>query len=175
MILYILEIWSYLQLPVVWYLFKRFAKRNVAGDMLAGVIIGIFLEFATEPLWIYHFKFTIYRDIPPGILFGWCVMFTMVVFISEKLYCAVFKTSAIAEHDKRIFLFDLIGGILGGMPFEIIGAKLGVWDYNWDVLNWNWGNVPLLNMPAEVLASYALLMLIAPTFVRYWQGSFEKP
>ncbi len=47
----ILEAWFYLQVPVTWYVFRRFARRNVLGELMAGTIIGCFIEFATEPLW----------------------------------------------------------------------------------------------------------------------------
>lgn len=173
MIPMLLEIWSYLQIPVVWYLFKRLAKRNVRGDILAGIIIGIFIEFATEPLWNYHFNFTIYKDVPLGVILGWGVMFTLVTFVSEKLYLGILKRDSIKPYDKRIFLFDLLSAILIALPIETLGVKSGVWDYNYSILNWNWGNIPILNMPYEALVGYCLLMLIAPTFVRYWEGSFE--
>jgi hypothetical protein len=168
-----MEIYSYLQIPMYIYLFKRFANRNVVGDIIAGTMIGCFIEFATEPLWDYHFKITIYKDIPPCIILGWGVMFTLVVFLSEKLYMKLLKKPAIEPYDKRIFLFDVFGAAAIGLPLETLGLKSGVWDYRTDLLNWNWGLVPFFKMPYEALFGYCLLMLIAPTFVRYWQGSFE--
>lgn len=171
--LIIWEIWSYAQLPLVWYIFKRFAKRNVFGDMVAGTIIGCFLEFSTEPLWNYHFHFTIYKDVPPSIIMGWGMMFTITTFFSEKLYCKVLKQFQIRPYDKKIFFFDLITAAAIALPLEALGLKSGVWDYNYGILNWNWGVIPFIKMPAEALFGYCLLMLIAPTFVRYWQGSFE--
>ena len=89
--LILLEIFAYVQIPLYWYLFKRFANRNVAGDMLAGTIIGAFNEFVTEPLWDYHFRITIYKDTPLAVVLGWGVMFTLVVFVSEKLYCWILR------------------------------------------------------------------------------------
>ncbi|HRY29246.1 MAG TPA: hypothetical protein P5079_04320 [Elusimicrobiota bacterium] len=167
------EIWSYLQLPVIWYLFRRFAKKNVFGDMVAGAMIGAFIEFSTEPLWTYHFRLTIYKDVPLSVVLGWGVMFTLVVFVSEKLYCWILKKTAIDPYDKKIFLFDVLGAALVGLPLETVGLKSGVWDYNYDVLQWNWGTIPFFNMPYEALMGYCLLMLLGPTFVRYWQGAFE--
>jgi len=167
------EIWSYVQVPIYIWLFKRYANRNVIGDIIAGSMIGCFIEFATEPLWDYHFMFTIYKDIPPSIIIGWGVMFMLVVFLSEKLYCWVLKKKKIIPYDKRIFIFDVVGAVLIGFPLETIGLKAGIWDYRYDLLQWDWGTVPYFNMPYEALVGYALLMLIAPTFVRYWQGAFE--
>src|SRR5688572_22489715 len=132
--LIIWEIWSYVQLPLLWYLFKRFAHRNVLGEMVAGTVIGCFLEFATEPLWDYHFRFTIYKDIPPSIIMGWGMMFTLTTFFSEKLYCKILKLPAIVAGDKRIFIFDLITAALIALPLEALGLKSGVWDYRYDRL-----------------------------------------
>ena len=166
------EIWSFIQLPVLWYVFKRLAHRNVAGTMLAGAMIGAFIEFSTEPLWDYHFRLTIYKDIPLGVVLGWGVMFTLVTFVSEKLYCAILKKKELIPFDKRILIFDVMAAVLVGLPLEAIGVKSRLWDYNKHILNWSWGDIPIFNMPYEALVGYALLMLIGPTFVRYWQEPF---
>ena len=166
------EIWSYLQIPVVWWMFWKFAHRKVGGSMAAGAIIGCFLEFSTEPLWNYHFRFTIYKDIPPGVILGWGVLFTLVTFASEKMYMKILKVPGVIPHDKRIFLFDVVAAIAIAFPMETIGLKQGVWDYNYDILKWNWGTVPFFHMPYEAVLGYALLMLVAPTFIRYWRGYF---
>lgn len=168
------EIWAYVQVVLVWYLFKQFANRNVVGDMTAGVLIGLGLEFITEPLWDYHFLINYYKDTPVAVPLSWGVMFTLVVFVSEKMYCKFMEKPAIRPYDKRIFVFDLTAGLLLGMPMEMIGVKTGIWDYRFDLLNWNWGEAPLIHMPYEALFAYALVMFSAPTFVRFWQGAFES-
>src|SRR5882762_6592467 len=100
--LIIIEIISCLQIPVYWYAFKRFAHRNVIGDMIAGTMIGCFIEFSTEPLWQYHFKITVYKhNTPLSVVLGWGVMFTLVVFVSEKIYCWVLHRKTIEPYDKR--------------------------------------------------------------------------
>jgi hypothetical protein len=170
----LLEAVLYLQLPLTWYLFKRFAKRNVLGEMTAGVIIGAFNEFATEPLWDYHLYLNIYKDTPLAVVLGWGVMFTLVTFLSEKLYCALLKKTAIAPHDKRIFLFDVVSAAMVAFPLETLGLKTGIWTYRYDRLAWDWGQVPFFHMPWEALFGYCLFMLIGPTFVRYWERDFEE-
>jgi hypothetical protein len=168
------EIWSYLQIPIFWYLFRRFARRNIIGDIIAGAMIGVAIEIATAPSWIYHFKINFYKGAPLSVPLGWGVMFAQVVFLSEKLYCWVLKEKAVISHDKRIFFFDVLAGVLIGFPLEAMGLHAGVWDYNYSVLGWNMGRVPFFNMPIEALLGYAMLMLLAPTFVRHWQGPFNK-
>ena len=169
----IIEIILYLQIPVTWYLFRRFAKRNVTGEMIAGTMIGVFNEFATAPLWDYHLSINIYKHTPLAVVLGWGVMFTLVTFISEKLYCYFLKKDCIEAKDKRIFIFDVASAALVAFPLETLGIKLGIWNYRYDILQWNWGTVPFFNMPYEALVGYMLFMLIAPTFVRYWEKGFE--
>jgi len=174
MTLILIEVWSYVQIPVIWYLFKKLARRDVSGHMIAGTLIGAFLEFSTEPLWQYHFKITVYKhNTPLSVVTGWGVMFTLVVFLSEKLYCWFLKESTILPQDKRILFFDALGALLIGLPLETLGLKSGVWDYRNDILHWDWGIMPFFRMPYEALFGYTLLMLIAPTFVRYWEGVFS--
>ncbi|OGS18951.1 MAG: hypothetical protein A2219_07990 [Elusimicrobia bacterium RIFOXYA2_FULL_50_26] len=173
MILVIMEIWSYVQVPLCWFLFRKLARRNVLGDMAAGVIIGCFWEYSTDALWTYHFKFNIYGDIPPGVPLGWGVMFACAVFVSEKLYYFLFNKNTIEPHDKRIFLTDILSAVLIGLPFEKFGLATGVWEYHYEILHWSPARIPVFDMPYEVMIGYCLLMLIAPTFVRYWQGTFE--
>ena len=168
------EIWSYLQILLVWYCFRKFAKKNVLGDIIAGALLGLMIEFISEPFWDYHFAITIYKDIPLSVPFAWGMMFTLVTFTSKKLYCRILKKTAIVPYDKRIFLFDVLAGVCIGLPMETLGFKTGIWDYRYEILEWNWGNVPFFDMPYEALAGYALLMLVAPTFVRYWQSAFEN-
>lgn len=172
--LIIYEILSFLNIPVTWYLFKRFAKRDVTGDMIAGTMIGCFIEFSTEPLWQYHFKITVYKhNTPLAVVLGWGVMFTLVCYFSEKLYCKLFQRTSILPYDKRILLCDVLGGACVGLPLETIGIRAGIWNYRMDILQWNWGEIPFFHMPYEALVGYCLLMLIGPTFVRYWQQAFE--
>jgi hypothetical protein len=173
--LIVLEIVLYLQIPLTWYLFRRFARRNVIGEMMAGVMIGAFNEFATEPLWQYHLHITIYKhNTPLAVVLGWGVMFTLVTFISEKLYCAFLKRPHIEGKDKRIFVFDVLAAAMVAFPLETLGIKAGIWSYRYDRLGWDWGTVPFFKMPYEALFGYCLLMLVAPTFVRYWQRPFEE-
>ncbi|MCK5358203.1 MAG: hypothetical protein KAJ48_07390 [Elusimicrobiales bacterium] len=171
--LIIVEICFFLQIPLTWYLFKKFAKRNVLGQLMAGTMLGAFNEFATQPLWNYHLKINIYKDTPLCIVLGWGVMFTVVTFISEKLYCFFLKKEKIEDGDKRIFIFDVFAGSLFSFPMETILLKLGVWDYRYDLLNWNWGEIPFFKMPLEALFGYGLFMLIGPSFVRYWGKYFN--
>jgi len=144
--------------------------------MILGTLVGCFIEFSTEPLWDYHFAITVYKNNTPlAVVLGWGVMFTLVVNFSEKMYCWFLKKKSIIPNDIRILGFDVLGAVFIGLPLETLGVKAGVWDYRYDLLNWNWGTIPLFNMPREALVGYVLLMLIAPTYVRYWRGAFGDP
>ncbi len=172
MLLDVLEIWTYVQAPLTGWLFWKLAKRNVSGDLFAGMIVGVFVELSTEPLWDYHFHFTIYKDIPPGIIFGWGVLFTLSVYLSELLYKKMFKQVHIIPYDKRILLTDVLAAPLIALPFEKFGLMANVWSYNYSILGWSGKVIPVFNMPVEALVGYIFLMLIGPSFVRYWQDGF---
>lgn len=173
MTLRVLELIGLLQAPVMWWAFRRYFKRDMTGEMIASAIVGVVWEIATEPLWDYHFSITYYKDAPLAELTGWMVMFPLVILLSEKLYRTVLKKEKLLPHDKRIFLFDIISAQVICLPLEAAGAKLGVWTYRLDILGWHWGAIPFFDLPLEVPFGYSLLMLIAPTFIRYWQKDFE--
>jgi hypothetical protein len=172
--LILLEIYFFAQVPLVWYLFKRFAKRDVLGEMTAGVIIGAFNEFATAPLWAYHFRINIYKTTPLAVVLGWGVLFALVVFASEKLYQFLFKKPLTDIRDKRILLCDVVCAAAIAFPVETLSMRLGIWDYHYELLKWDWGTVPFFNMPYEALFGYCLLMLVGPSFVRLWERPFER-
>lgn len=173
MIVTIMEIWSFLQLPVAWLVFRKFAKRNVLGELIAGAIIGVFIEFSTEALWDYHFRITVYKDIPLCVILGWGLMFTLATYFSERLYRWVFRKDSVDDTDKRIFLTDAFSALAIALPLEKLGLVLGLWEYNPEIGQWEWGQIPFFDMPWEVLFGYTVLMLVGPTFVRHWERELE--
>lgn len=169
MTLRVLEVLSYAALPLSWYFFKRFANRDIAGELIAGTLLGTFIEFSTAPQLQYHFALTFYKHVPPSIPMAWGLMFSLAAFLGEKLYLLALRTDAVNTQDKRIMPCDMLAGIAVGLPLETLGCKAGVWDYNFQVLGWNWGQIPIFHMPYEALAGYALVMLVGPSLVRHWR------
>lgn len=169
----LMEILSYLVVFGVWLFFRRILKRDITGDMLIGTVLGVFSEFASEPLCDYYFSLTFYKDIPVIIPVAWGMMYAITVFISEKLYTRLTRLPAIRPGDKRVLALDVFSGMLVGFPLETIGTWAGIWTYNYNVVNWTMPRIPVLNMPLEALIAYGLLMLTGPTIVRYWEGAFE--
>src|SRR5437016_206357 len=102
------EIWSYAQIPVFWLLFRRWAKRDIAGDIVAGTLFGLYIEFSTAPLWTYHFKLTFYKNIPYSVPLGWGFMFALAVFVSEKLYLGLSRRKEVDARDIRILACDVV-------------------------------------------------------------------
>ena len=97
---------------------------------------------------------------------GWGMMFTLVTYFSEKLYCWILKQKEILPHDKRIFIFDVIAAAIIAFPLETLGLKSGVWDYNYELLNWDWGTVPFFGMPYEALVGSRKLVNVPDGFQR---------
>jgi len=161
------EISSFLQLPIMWALFRKFGKVDVLRPMLAGAIVGCFIEFSTEPLWAYHYRINVYKDVPLAVVLGWGFLLTLVTQASEVLYRWVVDRVGSSREWYRV-VCDVCAGVAVALPLEAIGLKNGIWDYNYVALQWTWGTLPLIEMPYEALMGYALLMLIGPTYVRYW-------
>ena len=63
-------------------------------------------SIATEPLWDYHLKTAVYKDVAPCVVLGWGFMFTVVAAASEKLYRWVLKRAEADIYDLRLILFD---------------------------------------------------------------------
>lgn len=164
------EFASYLPAPLLWFLFRRFAARDISGDLICGAMIGAYVEFAAEPLWDYHFRFVIYKDVSLSVLLGWGVLFALARALSEGLHRRAAGVRSVDPFDRRTFLFDGLAGLALLVPIRLIGALSDAWDYNLDVLRWTWGRAPLLDIPFEALLSYLLLMTTAPVFLRSWGG-----
>lgn len=169
------EAWAYVHVPLVWWAMRRFARREVSGEIAAGTLLGFYIEFATEPLWDYHFAINFYKDAPLAVPLGWGAMFALVTFLSEKLLRRLHPEAPLERADRRMLLCDAAAGFLIGVPLEWIGLRSGVWRYNAEILGWDWGAVPGLGFPYEALLGYILLMLVAPSFVRYWRRELALP
>jgi|GEM_PF-999426 len=174
MLLKAIEITALAVPAAMWYTFHKWLDRDILGDLIAGALIGVFWEYSTEALWSYHMMVNIYKDIPLAIIFGWGVMFSLAVFVSEKLYILLFHAKQEDEHDLRVFITDVIAAFIVGLPIEKFGLVCGLWDYHYEILNWSPARDPIFRMPYEVLVGYALLMMIAPTFVRFWHEKFKN-
>lgn len=162
------ELSSFVQLPLMWLLFRKFGKVDVLRSMVAGAVVGCFIEFSTEPLWAYHYRITVYKDVPLAVVLGWGFLLTLVTTASNSVYRRLVSTGS--GRDWRRVVCDVCAGVAVALPLEAIGLKSGVWDYNYAALQWTWGTLPVIEMPYEALLGYALLMLVAPTYVRYWSN-----
>lgn len=153
-------------------LFWFIGKRNVTGEMICGTLIGIFIELITEPDWDYNLKFYIYKDVSPLVILGWGVSFSWVVAVSDFVYKLWVKGKKVKLFDKRVLLTDFVCGTIMFVSVEVFAMHvLHAWTYS-PILGWTL-IVPIINYPFEGVLGSMLAALILPTFVRYWQKSFD--
>ena len=166
---------SYAMPALFFGLFLGLAHRNILGDIIAGTVFGFFWEFSTARFWDYRLGWKLPWGTPPAVIINWGVLFAVVVFLSERLYKSMFHRAQVELHDPRIFLTDVVAGLCVGCPAEWLGLYRGLWTYKDCPSCWSgWGpKVPILGLPSDIFIGYALMMLVAPTFVRYWQGALH--
>jgi hypothetical protein len=168
----VLELVSFVVPVAVWLGFHLVLKRNVLGDMIAGFVVGCFVELFTASYWNYHFAITVYKDLPLCVLLGWGMMFALGAYVSELLYRWWTKRSQIAPDDPRVLVTDILGGLVIVVPAEVVSLRSGIYEYNYSVLEWTPHQVPVLDLPYMAFVCYAFLLVIGLTFVRTWRNRF---
>lgn len=156
-------------------------KKDYTGYYLAGMLVGLTVEYLTEAYWEYSLNVffatttPIWNDISPYVVLGWGFSFTLFVAVSGWLFprvralfgAAGVPGSASAVMDPWHLLFDAALGIPYFVVYEIFGMKvLGLWRYL-PVSKWT-TMVPVLDYPLEALIGAALFAMVLPAFVRSW-------
>jgi hypothetical protein len=154
-------------LCITWMVFKK----DITGMFLAGMLMGLMVEYITEAYWQYSFKVPIWRgahiwgDISLYVVLGWGYSFSMFVLFSDWAFKKIMHVPAL---DKRILLFDAVLAPLWFIPYELLGMQgLHLWQYTscseWITI------IPILNYPLEGVIGAALFGLVLPSFVRHWE------
>lgn len=157
---------------LIFPIFFRIFRKNIIGEFIAGVVLGIFFEIATEPVWDYHLTWYLYKDVSPIIMLGWGVSFTILVKLSDWFYKKVYHKKQVNLFDLRLFASDLIVGTTWLTAVELFGINvLHGWNYSpelgWHIM------IPIINFPLEAVLALALFSLVMPTFVRHWQKKLD--
>ncbi|MBD3322893.1 MAG: hypothetical protein GF350_17480 [Chitinivibrionales bacterium] len=155
-----------------WLLFRFGIKKDITGDLIAGMIVGATVEYLTEAYWDYNLNVYIYKDISFFVVMGWGYSFTYFIFISELLYKKLFNKSSISMFDKRIILCDALVGPVWFIANEYIGMHvLNLWAYSSSA---GWSTIiPVIRYPLEGLIGSVFFSITFPAFIRYWQKKFD--
>lgn len=172
---------SIVQTPAFFFVTWFMMKRNYTGYYLAGVMMGLVVEYITEAYWEYSLNVffakdtPVWNDISPYVVLGWGFSFTLFVLISDNLYPMVRRLFGSKVGGGRVgagtdpwhLVFDAALGVPYFVAYELFGMNLlGLWRYL-PVTNWT-TIVPVIKYPLEALVGAALFAMVLPTFVRHW-------
>ncbi len=165
------ELLTLLSFVFSWWFFNRQLHLSFLKTWLPGFLLGAAVEIMTEPEWTYAMQFYIWRDVSPFVMMGWGIMFSWMLFLSDKLYGVLFKVSLTgrAPQDPRFWLTDVLVGVPFFLGNELFGLHiLKSWKYN-AVLQWN-TMLPGIDYPLEGLVAIVFFSLGLPAAVRFWKG-----
>lgn len=151
-------------LIITWFVFKK----DVTGMLLAGMLIGLCIEFITEAYWNYSLIVYLYKDISLFVIMGWGYSFTLYLLLSGWLFRFIVRSKNVYAHDLRLLLMDIFIGPIWFLSNELLGMKgLHLWTYSecagWThPIPWLWG------YPLEGVIGAIFLSTVMPSFVRYW-------
>jgi hypothetical protein len=164
------EILSLLAWVSSWWVFKYKLKQPFFKLMLPGVLLGLAIEFMTEPEWTYFVQIYIWRDVSPFVIVSWGLMFTWLITCSDFIYQKIFETnlSLLRKSIWKIRLTDLIVGIPLFVGNELLGLHvLKVWKYN-PILHWD-TVIPMIDYPVEAFVIIVFFIIAMPSAVRFWK------
>jgi hypothetical protein len=152
-------------------LYARFVcKRDLTGMYLAGMLMGLMVEYITAAYWHYSLKVfvwpnaRIWGDISLFVVLGWGYSFTMFVLFSNWLFR---KTTHLPLTSPWIILFDAVLAPFWFVPYELLGMHvLHLWEYT-PCSGWN-TIIPVIDYPVEGVVGSILFGLVLPSFVRHW-------
>jgi hypothetical protein len=159
---------SVAMLLISWFVFKK----NLTGMFLAGIMLGLSVEYLTEAYWEYYFNVFIYRDISLYVVMGWGYSFGIFILISNFIFAKLVGKKSPETFDKRIILCDAILGPLWFILHEFIGMNLlHLWKYT-ECSHWT-HVIPIIKYPIEGVVGAILFAAILPTFVRHWEKELQ--
>ena len=151
-------------LIIAWFAFKK----DLTGMMLAGMLIGIAIEYLTEIYWVYSMKVYIWRDVSLFVIMGWGYNFTFYILLSGVLSRLLFKSKNAFAADPKFIPMDMICGPVWFLSNELWGMKgLHLWNYS-KYAGWTHTIPWLFNFPSEAIIGALFLCMVMPSFVRYW-------
>lgn len=147
-------------------------KKDVTGMYMAGLLLGITVEYLTESYWDYHFKVSIWRDVPLYIIIGWSYSFTIFISISNAAYKKITGKQPDGNTGKGLLLCDAILGPIWFVPLELFAINgLHLWNIS-EAARWT-HIIPWIHYPWEGVIGAALFALVLPTFVRRWESELR--
>jgi hypothetical protein len=161
------EIVSVVAVLGTYSIFRFVFHQRIGRMMIGGMLLGLAIEFSTEPEWNYSLKCYIWRDVSPFVIMGWGAHMTWLVLFSEYLFKKIF--GAEPGNDFRLLITDVLAGVPILTTGELLGLHvLKIWNYD-ACLNWH-TMIPVIQYPVEAIAPMIALALGVPSVLRFWRG-----
>lgn len=167
------ELLTIIVIALTAWAFRRFFGKSFLNYWWPGALLGLAVEFMTEPEWTYSMKIFIWRDVSPFVIVGWGVTMGWVVLLSDMVYQRWFGRKN--KQPWKIILVDLTVGWPLLISNELFGMHImKSWKYN-DILNWN-TMIPVIDFPLQGILVIGLFVLAMPAIIRFWKdkGNFEN-
>jgi len=118
-------------LILIYFLGKK-TKRNMAGKIIIGIILGLLFEMTTSPMFIYDTKKLTWffmignEEIILGIVLAWGCVLSVAATTAELLQSRILKR----KDNISYYFCGLISMLIFGFPLELIGYNIGLWEYS---------------------------------------------
>jgi hypothetical protein len=164
------EFLTALSLGLSWLAFAKIFKQPFWRYWGPGALLGLTIEVITEPEWTYSLQWYLYRDVSVAVIAGWGIVFSWLVFLSDRCYDRWFAPDApYGKPGIRVMLTDALVGIPLLLMNELVGLYgLKIWKYN-EILHWD-TMIPVIQYPLEGLGALVLYVVTVPAIVRWWKG-----
>jgi len=161
------EIVSVVAVAATYSAFRFVLHRSIGRMMIGGMLLGLAIEFSTEPEWTYSLKCYLWRDVSPFVIIGWGAHMTWVVLFSEWLFKKIFGTEP--GNDFRLVITDVLAGVPILTTGELLGLHvLKIWKYE-ACLQWN-TIIPGIQYPVEGIIAMVPFVMGVPSVLRFWRG-----
>ena len=156
-------------LVVVYFVGKKF-RKNLTGEIIIALFIGLFWEIVTGRMWVYDIKKLIVfniigNEIPVAVVFAWGVVLSASTLFSWLLQKNIFKKM----NDITYFIGGLISIILICITSELIGYNTGLWEYYFGGIL-----IPILNLPVYVLGAWFFFGTVFLATIKVYEDEIEK-
>ena len=150
---------------------KKFFKKDLTGELVAGVSLGLFWEILTNDEWNYDtsrmISFYIGKaEIPLEILMGWSLVLAGSILATEIMQ------RKLKWHGKlSFFVLGLISIFVLGFATEVIGVNTGLWNYPDNRGVYTIGS---LILPNRVVGGWMYFGILFLTVIKFYEHVLEK-
>jgi len=160
---------SFVLLLIVYFIGKKF-RKNLTGEVIIALIIGLVWEIVTGRMWLYDIKklivfYILGNEIPIALVIAWGAVLTATVLLTWLLQKKIFKK----VNDITYFVGGLISILLICITAESIGYNAGLWTYYFTE-----NILPLVNLPVYIISWCFFFGTVFLATIKVYEDEIEK-